>query len=445
MNKTSFARHLLACFSVPVLLSGCDGGFLGATDDKEPLQGERISVMALQQDLTTDAGIANLEVVLPPARENAAWAQPGGNAAHRMGHLALGKADDALWSISIGAGADSDTALMAPPVVDSGRIFTIATDGVLRAFEAATGQAVWAAETALPDEEELIYGGSISTGGGAVYVGTGYGAVIAFDQGSGALLWRTTVSAPVRSAPTHDNGRLFLTTIDNQAVALSATTGERLWTHAGITENAALLGRASPAVAGDIVIVPYSSGEVFALRAETGRQFWSDGLAVLRSADAVSSLGDISGHPVIDNDLVVAISHSGKISALDLRSGLRIWEHLIGGVNMPWVAGEFVFVISNNGEVVCLTRRDGRVRWLTRLPEFEDPEDREGRIQYAGPVLAGGTLYLVSSLGELYRVSPLDGKVISSVDISGTVFLPPIVAGGILYVLNDGGQLQAWR
>ncbi len=40
----------------------------------------------------------------------------------------------------------------------------------------------------------------------------------------------------------------------------------------GILEDAALLGGASPAVGSGVVIAPYSSGELFALRIETGRR-----------------------------------------------------------------------------------------------------------------------------------------------------------------------------
>ena len=56
-------------------------------------------------------------------------------------------------------------------------------------------------------------------------------------------------------------------------------TASRLWSHNGIPETAGLLGGASPAVEGEIVIVAYTSGELFALRVENGRAVWSDNLA----------------------------------------------------------------------------------------------------------------------------------------------------------------------
>src|SRR5690606_4755356 len=141
------------------------------------------------------------------------------------------------------------------------------------------------------------------------------------------------VSAPVRAAPTVEGGRVFVVGIDNQLTALDARTGEVLWTHAGIIEDAGLLGGASPAAEAGVVIAPYSSGEIFALRAETGRQLWSDSLAAIRRVGALASLADIRGLPVIDRDIVVATSHSGRTAGIDLRTGARIWEQDIGGIH----------------------------------------------------------------------------------------------------------------
>src|SRR3546814_13420392 len=83
-------------------------------------------------------------------------------------------------------------------------------------------------------------------------------------------------------------------------------SGEKLWLHTGFSEPAGLLGGASPAVDGETVVVPYSSGEIFALRVENGRVVWSDNLTAVRRADALSSLADIRAAPVVDRGLVLA-------------------------------------------------------------------------------------------------------------------------------------------
>jgi outer membrane protein assembly factor BamB len=444
MRRSGMATRGLAVF-VLLTLSGCIGGFYGESERKSKLLGERISVMALARALTPDVQLAGMVVNLPRPVLNADWPQPGGNADHVMQHPAFGDLPKKLWSVDIGAGATDDAALLASPVLQDSRIFTLDSEGTLAAFDANTGARFWRLNTRSPDEDDVVFSGAITTGAGMVFAATGVGQVIAASMETGKELWRVDAPGPIRGAPTYSDGRLFMTTIDNKAVAFSVKSGERLWTHSGIVEIAALLGGASPAVRDNVVIVPYSSGEIFALKAETGRVFWMDSLSDVQRTNAISNLADIRGNPVIDRDIVIAMSHSGRVTALDFKTGVRVWDRRIGGINTPWVAGDFVFLLSNAAEVIALTRRDGRVRWLTQLPQFKDPEQRQTGIQYTGPVLAGDRLVVSSSLGELHAISPYTGQVLGNIDVKAPVFIPPIVAGATIYVLTDKGRLIAYR
>jgi outer membrane protein assembly factor BamB len=276
-------------------------------------------------------------------------------------------------------------------------------------------------------------------------VATGYAEVLALDPADGKVIWRKTVAAPVHSSPTVAEGRIFAVTVDNELNALSTEDGPRLWSHNGIPESAGLLGGASPAVEGEVVIAPYSSGELFALRVENGRAVWSDSLAASRRANAVSGLADIRGRPVIDRAKVFAVSHSGRMAAIDLRSGDRVWEQQIASSHSPWVVGEYVFVLANDNTLVCLTRKEGKVRWVHPLRRYEDEKSKSDPIRWAGPVLGGNRLIVLSSLGEAVMVSPYTGEAVGGLSMSSGGFLGPVIAGDALYLLTDDANLSAYR
>src|SRR5207249_4883785 len=210
----------------------------------------------------------------------------------------------------------------------------------------------------------------------------------------------------VTSQPVIAGGRIFSITDDNELNALSTEDGRRLWSHNGIPETAGLLGGASPAVEGEVVIAPYSSGELFALRVENGRAVWSDSLAASRAVNAVAGLADIRGRPVIDRGKVFAVSHSGRMASIDLRSGDRVWEQQIASSHSPWVVGDYVFVLANDNQLVCLTRGEGKVRWASQLRRYENEAKKSDPIVWAGPVLGGNRLIVLSSLGEAVFVTP---------------------------------------
>ena len=135
----------------------------------------------------------------------------------------------------------------------------------------------------------------------------------------------------------------------------------------------------------------------------------------------------------------------GRMVGIDERTGGRAWEQEIGGVDTPWVAGDFIFVLTNDNEVIALTRQSGRVRWVAPLARYEDPRDRSGPIIWTGPVLAGGRLWLANSIGELVALSPEDGREQQRFDLPDGAFISPVVAGGTLYVLTNDGTLVAYR
>jgi outer membrane protein assembly factor BamB len=268
---------------------------------------------------------------------------------------------------------------------------------------------------------------------------------LALDPADGKVIWRSSVGAPVRSAPTVSDGRVFVVTVENELVVLAADDGRRLWVHNGIPETASLLGSASPAVEGEVVVVAYSSGEIYALTVETGRPLWSDSLASTRSVDAVSTLADIRGWPVIDRGRVYAASHSGRMAAIDLRTGERAWEQELGSTHSLWVAGDYVYVLSTDNELICLTRNEGKVRWVRLLPSYQDEKKRKDPMTWAGPVLGGDRLIVLSSDGGAISVSPYTGDPLGRQDMSAGGYFAPVIADNSLYVLTDDAQLSVYR
>ncbi|HUZ73566.1 MAG TPA: PQQ-binding-like beta-propeller repeat protein [Stellaceae bacterium] len=426
-------------------LAGCDWVGDLFTTNKEPLPGKRIAVLSLDRPMVVDPKVEAVPVRLPPPYDNPAWPDAGGYPSHAMYHLALGNVIKKVWSADAGDGAGRYGRVVAQPVIDGGRVFTMDAFDVVSAFEAETGKRLWRFDPRPKNAQDETYGGGVAATAGRVFVATGYGQVLALDAATGKRIWVENVGAPVHGSPTVADGRVFAITVINQLEVLDAADGHVLWTHSGIPEPASLLGAASPAVAGDIVVVPYTSGEIFALRVENGRVLWSDNLAMARPLGALNSIADVRGQPVIDRDRVFAVSQSGLMVAIDLRTGDRVWEQNVGSSHAPWAAGHYIYVLNNDNELVCLTRDDGQVRWVRELPHWEDEAKRSDAIEWTGPVLAGNRIIVVASTGEALSISPYDGKPLGETEFPDRVYIMPAVADKTLYVLTDGAELIALR
>jgi outer membrane protein assembly factor BamB len=441
LQKRSLSIVLVAALA----LTGC-GILKPGKGPKTPTVGERIPVLNFETRAVAEPELQDVAVVLPAAETNTDWAQSGGSASKAAGHLTLSGAMAKAWTASIGAGSSATRRLNAGPIVMGGRVYTMDTAGDVRAFDAKTGRVDWQAKISLPKKNsESAFGGGVAGGDGRIFATTGYGIVAAFDSATGTQLWRQTINMPLRGAPTVAGNRIFVLTQDNQIYALSADKGETMWNVAGTVEVASLLGAGSPAVALETVVVGFSSGELNALRAENGRTVWSDALARTGRSTAMAALSDIDASPVIDRGRVYAIGHGGRMAALELATGQRVWERNFAGVSTPWVAGEFIYIVTIEGEVVCLTRGEGKVRWVYQLQHFKDAKKKANPIQWAGPVLASEKLLIAGSNKQLVTISPYTGKLISTVKLSAPAYLPPIVADNTAYLLTDDGKLTAYR
>jgi outer membrane protein assembly factor BamB len=427
-----------------MLLGGCDTWF--GAPDKPPLPGKRISVLAHQRVLVPEGPAAKEPVVLPPPKLNPEWPQAGGYANHAMHHLEVAENIERVWSADIGSGVSSSEPRLPSPVVGDGRIYTMDSDHEVTAFDTKNGDRLWRTDLADDEEDDDEIVGGLAYEQGRIFAATGFAKLIALDAATGKELWRQKMGTPMHSAPTVRGGRVFVITVDSTIHALSAYDGSTLWTHSAITESASLLGDASPAVDAGVVVAPFSSGELVALKAENGRVLWTDSLASRRRTDELASISQIRALPVIDRGRVFAISYGGILAAIDLRTGRRNWDKEVGGLQTPWVAGRYVFLLTDEAELVCLSWGNGSVVWVTELDSHVDKEDLDSPpILWTGPVLVGDRLIVAGSNGEAMAVSPYDGRVLGELEMPDAVTVPPVVANGTLYILSDDAELVAFR
>lgn len=444
---------VLTAVAASLAVAACSSWFAKKQDDdKNSPEGRRISVLTLEEKLEPDPRLADVTVTVPRAYTNMAWPQPGGSPTNALQHLDLPERLKRAWSANIGEGSDGRARLTAVPVIAEGRIFVLDTRSTVRAFDERTGRRLWQRSLTPKGERAHVgFGGGVAYEGNRVFVATGFGNVHALDAETGKPVWQRSIGVPVRIAPTAYRGRVYAVTTDNQIHALNAEDGLVVWSHRAIAESAGVLAATSPAADGELVVAPFSSGELIAFRAENGNQIWADTLSRASRFTALSGLDDIAGRPVIDEDRAIAVSHSGRMVSIDIRTGERVWTQNIKSVQTPWVAGEFIYLVTLDAELLCLSARDGRIRWLKALErrpgrkKKKSGKKSEDPTQWAGPVLAGNRLFVLSSDGQAVAYSPYTGEEVFRFRLRDDAYLPPVVANETLFVLTEDGNLTAYR
>ena len=144
--------------------------------------------------------------------------------------------------------------------------------------------------------------------------------------------------------------------------------------------------------------------------------------------------------PALVPGLLVGLHHAVQMTRPRMGFGSDM-----GGRRTPWIAGDWLFAVTDDAKVMAIARNTGKIRWINQLPGFENMKSKRGPISYAGPVLAGGRLILAGRNGVIVNVDPATGAFQSQTNVGAPVSQELSVAGSTLYVLDDRGRLHAYR
>lgn len=427
------------------------GVFLGvAACEKEViLPGVREDI---RESGTTDVNVAERKnesrpIRLPAQSGNADWPQAIGTERFRTPNPALRATPQQVWSVNIGAGNSRRQRIVADPVVAGGRVFTLDASARVSAVS-TSGALLWSADlTPERDRSSDATGGGLAVAGGTLYVTLGFGDLVALDAASGAVRWRQRLDAAASGPPTVFDGRIYLAAGDETGWAVRAEDGLVDWQFDTVPSLSNVLGAPAPALTGKFAVFAFGNGDVVAVFRRGGLRRWNAAVTGERPGRALARIGDITGAPVVSGSRLYAANQSGRLVALDIENGDRLWTAREGAVDPVWPAGDSVFAVTDRQQLIRVDIADGQVIWAAELPGYvKDKPRRRGKIYASfGPILAGGRILVASGDGFVRSFAPEDGRMLSMIEVLGGAATAPVVAGNTLYVVSAKGELFAFR
>lgn len=246
-----------------------------------------------------------------------------------------------IWSVDL-----IGDCCFANAAYDSGKVFVVKINGLMTAFDAATGTLLWS--VLLPNQSfftspPTAVNGVVFTGG----AGSG-GTVYAVDETNGAVLWTMPVANGDHSSPAVVEGSVYVSYACPQSYAFNATSGQELWHHDSCCSGG---GGKTPVV---------HAGQVYV------RDDFCDatnGLVLDANTGAVTGGFNSDRPPAFIGNLGVFLQ-SGTLVGIDVPSGQQLWSFAgDGGLqSAPVIVNQTIYIGSSSGTLFGLNT-SGQQTW----------------------------------------------------------------------------------
>ena len=291
---------------------------------------------------------------------------------------------------------------------------------------------------------ELVRGGIAYFNDQLIFVDA-YGQIKLFSAVDGQAIWSNQIDYPIFSPPLIYRGYIYFISADNRIFSVDINDGSISWSFQTITESKKNLFTSSPVAFENIIIAPFSNGELVAFIYDTGQPVWSENVSKI-SMVSNFDMKDISASPVISNGTIYSLSSNGKLVAVNAISGKRIWAIDLSGYRTPLVSGNQVYVINEDGKLICLDKSSAEIYWITDLAKFRKGQKAEDLNLWLGPYLINNLIYTISYFGEIKIVSPITGEILSRDSIGvNNILVPPLILSESIYLTDKNSNVYEFK
>ncbi len=395
---------------------------------------ERFSVLKYDAEISETLTLDISEIELSVAKEIFYWSKDFQNPQNNIGHI---NSNVNFSKIKRVVSGKPDPLNLTQPVFFENNLCYLMNDGFIECLNTETDKKKFKLDIKKEGVKkyEFIRGGISYFDKKIIFV-DGYGQVISINSDTGEVIWKKSLPFPILSAPLIYRGLIYFISADNRLFALDFETGETSWSFQTIVESKKSIYTASPVAFENIIIAPFSNGELIAFKYDDGQPLWSDvasKISILSNFD----IKDISANPVISSNNIYSLGSNGKFLSINLINGKRNWVSDISGIRTPIISGNQIYLLDNDSKLICLNKKTGEIYWITQLDKYKGGESFKNLNLWLGPYLLNNSLYLISYFGELIKIDPYIGEIIDSSNLGiSEIMVDPMILSDQIYIMD---------
>lgn len=333
------------------------------------------------------------------------------------------------WSRSVGDGQGAGRYHLKP-LLDGDVIYAASADGEVAAFNANNGDKQWLVEMELP------LSGGVGKFRDSLFVGGADGLVIRLDARDGSEIWRAEVTGEVLAAPQSNGSVVVAQTYDGKLIGFDYATGEQRWAFLSDVPVLTLRGTSTPIIYNDIAIAGFADGKVVAVTLDGGKVAWESRIAIPQGRSEIERIVDIDGSMTTQGVELYVASYQGRLAALEMRAGRKLWQQNVSSVSGVSVGFGNVYVADEDGTVSAFLRNGQGIRWQNI---------QLGYRELSRPTPVSSYVAVVDFEGYLHLLSQVDGNIVGRARPDSDGARADMIArGNTLFVYGNSGDLIAY-
>ncbi len=312
--------------------------------------------------------------------------------------------------------------------VDGSNVSVASSTGVVASFNASTGAELWRADVGSHITAGVGSDGRFSS------VVTRTNELVTLD--AGREIWRQKISAQGFTAPLVAGGRVFVLAADRSVSAFDAQSGRKLWNQQRTGESLVLRQSGVLLAVGDTLVTGLG-GKLVGLDPLNGSTRWEAPIASSRGTNDIERLVDLVGRVSREGDVVCSRAFQAAVGCVDATRGTLLWTKPADGFVGLHGDTKQVFGVESDGKVVAWRRANGERDWVT---------DRLRYRNLTAPLVVGRSLAMGDEVGLVHWLSREDGSVLTRISTDGSAIVaPPVLAGGTLVVVTRNGGVFGFK
>jgi len=256
---------------------------------------------------------------------------------------------------------------------------------------------------------------------------------------SGELNWSKNNIYPFNSDIKKHKNKIFVIDYKNTLRCFNISDGNECWNLK--TEDSFTISNSkfSLIVINDKVIFSNSIGDITAVDIETGVIIWQ--LPTQSSSIINETYNFKISKLVSDGNSIIFSNNKNEFHSIDVKTGTINWINEINSNITPIITGNLIFTVSNEGYLIVIEKNKGNIIRVTDLFNNYKLKKRKN-IKPVGFVIGNTNLYLTNTDGKMIVVDLSLGDIKKIEKISGDFISRPFIVNENLFVIRNGSIVQ---